>query len=52
VKIHPVRATLAISSWFATIGFLAFGIAIPDAWWAIVSGINVFYFVASKEGSE
>ena len=40
-----VRPVLAISSWFATIGFLATGILIPDAWWALVAGINTFYFV-------
>lgn len=46
---HPVRGLLAVSSWLATIYFLAVGIIIPDAWWAIVAGINVFYFIDSKE---
>ena len=44
-----VRPTLAISGWLATIYFLAAGIAIPDAWWAIVAGINVFYFVQRQQ---
>ncbi len=40
-----VRPTLAISAWLATIGFLAAGIAVPDAWWALVAAVSTFYFV-------
>jgi len=41
-----VRPTLAISGWLATIYFLAAGIAIPDAWWAIVAAFSAYYFAA------
>lgn len=42
-KIHPIRATLAIVSVFATIYMVIFGTAIPDAWWVIVTGLALFY---------
>ena len=44
MKIHPIRATLALSSWIATIYFLAVGIELPEVWWALVTGVSVFYF--------
>jgi len=40
-----VRPTLAISSWIATIIFLATGVNIPEAWWALIAAISTFYFV-------
>lgn len=49
-KIHPIRAALALVAWGATVYFLLVGIDIPDAWWAIVGGISVFYFTGTKEG--
>jgi len=49
-KIHPIRATLAVAAWLATIAFLVLKIEIPDAWWSIVAAITTFYFVQSREG--
>jgi len=49
-KIHPVRATLAVTGWLATIFFLWIGVELPEAWWALVSAISVFYFTGTKEG--
>jgi len=40
-----VRPVLAISTWGATIFFMAKGTTIPDAWWALVGTITTFYFV-------
>lgn len=44
-----VRPFLAISCWAATIAFLATGINVPDAWWALVAAISTFYFVHRHE---
>jgi len=49
MKIHPIRATLAISGWLATIYFLMAGLNPPDAWWIIVTAVSVFYFTGSSE---
>ena len=48
-KVHPIRASLAISGWLATIAFLLLGIEIPEAWWALVSAISVFYFATATD---
>jgi len=48
MKIHPVRAVLAVAAWGATIYFLAVDISMPDAWWAIVGAVSVFYFTSSS----
>ena len=42
-KIHPIRASLAISSLGATIAMLFLGTPIPDAWWIIVTALALFY---------
>ena len=47
MKIHPIRASLAVGGWGATIYFLIAGIVIPDAWWAIVATITTFYFTSN-----
>ncbi len=44
-----IRPALALSSWGATIAFLATRITIPDAWWALVAAISTFYFVHRHE---
>ncbi len=44
-----VRPTLAVSSWAATITFMATNVTIPDAWWALVSAISTFYFVSRHD---
>jgi hypothetical protein len=44
-----VRPLLALSSWVATIAFLATNVAIPEAWWAIVAAISTFYFVQRRD---
>lgn len=46
MAIHPIRAALAVAAWGATIYMLVVGIPPPDAWWAIVSGVSVFYFTS------
>lgn len=50
MKIHPIRAALAISAWGATIYFITVGITLSEAWWALVGGISVFYFTGTGEG--
>jgi hypothetical protein len=50
MKIHPIRAALAISSWGITGYMLIVGLAIPEAWWTIVGGVSVFYFTGTREG--
>ena len=42
-KTHPVRALLALSSLAATIYMLVAAVAIPDAWWVIVTGLALFH---------
>lgn len=42
-KIHPVRATLALASLGVTAYLIISGIAVPDAWWVIVTGLALFY---------
>ena len=49
MTIHPIRATLAISSLGATIYMLIQGIEIPDAYWVIVTGLALFYVEGAKE---
>ncbi len=46
LKVHPIRAALAVISLLATIYMLVFGVAIPDAWWIIVTGLALFYVEA------
>ena len=41
--IHPIRACLAIGAVGATIYMVIAGMAIPDAWWVIVTGLALFY---------
>ncbi len=48
-KIHPIRAALAVIALAATIYMLIAGLAIPDAWWIIVTGLTLFY-VESMSG--
>lgn len=43
-EVHPIRAILAVTGWFATVGFLATGIEMPEAWWAMLGVVSVFYF--------
>ncbi len=43
-NIHPIRASLAVGAWGATIYFLIVGVSVPDAWWAVVAMISTFYF--------
>lgn len=49
MKIHPIRATLAIGSWGLTGYMLITGIVIPEAWWVIVTAVSVFYFTGTQE---
>jgi hypothetical protein len=44
-----VRPFLAISCWAATIAFLAAGMDVPEAWWALVAAVSTFYFVQRHE---
>ena len=46
LKVHPVRAALALISLAATIYMLVAGLVIPDAWWIIVTGLALFYIEA------
>lgn len=41
--IHPIRATLAIGSIGVTAFMMITGIAVPDAWWVIVTGLSLWY---------
>ncbi len=50
-KVHPIRALLALSSLGATIYMLIYSIAIPEAWWIIVTGLCLFYVEAFKSSS-
>lgn len=50
-KIHPIRAILALTSLGATIYMLIESIAIPDAWWIIVTGLALFYVESIKRTS-
>jgi len=50
MRLHPVRATLAITAWLATIYFVAVGVELAEAWWALVGAISVVYFTGSQEG--
>ncbi len=43
MKLHPIRASLAVLSLLATIYFIVVGIEIMDAWWVIVTGLALFY---------
>lgn len=49
MQIHPIRATLAVLGWLATIYMAIMQIPIAEAWWALVAGISVFYFTGTKE---
>jgi len=49
--VHPVRAFLAVLAWGATVYFLAVGIEIPGAWWAIVGVVSTHYFEGLKRES-
>lgn len=49
LKVHPIRATLAISGWLATIAMLFVGTDIPDAWWGALGSVTTFYFMGSGE---
>lgn len=48
--VHPIRATLAMVTWLATIYFMAVGLVIPDAWWVAFGGVSVYYFTGTHEG--
>ena len=45
--IHPVRAGIAIAVVAATIYFMIVGVAVVDAWWAILGSVVAFYFVSN-----
>lgn len=47
-KLHPVRAFLAVVCIVSTAYFIYAGIAVPDAWWAFLGGVGVFYFTGVK----
>lgn len=52
MNIHPVRAALALIAWIPTVYCVVMGIDIPDAWWAIVGGVSVFYFTTTSDQGE
>jgi len=47
LKLHPIRASLALVSLAATIYMLIAGVPIPDAWWIIVTGLALYYVEAT-----
>lgn len=47
-KTHPVRALLALGSLGLTGYMLVEGIAIPEAWWVIVTGLCLYYIETVK----
>jgi len=49
LTIHPIRATLAIGSLALTGYMMIVGIAIPDAWWVIATGLCLFYVEGVKQ---
>lgn len=48
MKIHAIRASLAVISLLATIYMLTFGVPVPDAWWIIVTGLCLYYVEGLK----
>ena len=44
-EIHPVRAAIAIIAVGATVGFIQQGVALSEAWWAILASVATFYFM-------
>jgi len=50
-KVHPVRAILALGSLGVTAYMLINGLAIPEAWWIIVTGLCLFYVEAFRSSS-
>jgi len=47
MKIHPVRASLAVGVVAATIYMMATGRTIPEAWWVALGAVVTFYFTAT-----
>lgn len=48
--LHPVRATLAVSLWIATLYFKYLGIELGPEWWTLVGAVSGFYFASTREG--
>lgn len=42
-EVHPVRAILAVGAVGITAFMMITGIAVPDAWWVIVTGLALWY---------
>ncbi len=42
-QVNPIRATLAIGSIGVTAYMMIVGLAVPDAWWVIVTGLALWY---------
>ena len=49
IKWHPVRASLAISAWFAVLVFIGMGITVPEGLWVLASAISGFYFATAED---
>lgn len=50
-KVHPIRALLALTSLAATVYMIIAGLAVPDAWWVIVTGLCLYYVEGIKSST-
>lgn len=48
-ELHPIRATLAVSSWIAVLVFIGVGIPIPDGLWVMAAAVSGFYLATAKD---
>ena len=48
-KIHPIRATLAISAWGAILYMAIAGHTIPDGLWVMAAAITGLYFGTAED---
>ena len=47
MKLHPIRASLAVGVVAATIYMMAVGMVIPEAWWVALGAVITFYFTSN-----
>lgn len=48
MKLHPIRAALAVITIGVTAYLLIEGIEVPDAWWAFLGVVGTFYFMSNQ----
>ena len=48
-KIHPIRATLAISAWGVILYLSVVGQPVSVGLWAIASAITILYFATAED---